>query len=179
MAVLPITLTMPTHLLTPRMSGVLDRIRRANRPPFHALSPEEARKAYLAGAEILDLPRAPVHRVEDWEVPAADGSGNRARAYFPASEPPDSRPAWPVLLFLHGGGFVVGGIETHDSLCRQLALRSGGAVVSLDYRLAPEHPFPAAWDDAWQCMTHLFQQSERLGLDARSVAIGGDSAGCT
>jgi acetyl esterase len=170
---------MPIHLLTPRMSGVLDRIRRANRPPFHTLGPEEARKAYLAGAEILDLPRAALHRVEDWEVPAADGSFNRARAYFPTAVPPASRSAWPVLLFLHGGGFVVGGVETHDSLCRQLALRSGGAVVSLDYRLAPEHPFPAAWDDAWLCLQHLMDHAQGLGLDPACFAVGGDSAGGT
>jgi len=84
-----------------------------------------------------------------------------------------------VLLYLHGGGFVIGGLETHDSLCRQLALRSGGAVVALDYRLAPEHRFPTAVDDAWAAMRWLAGQGGSLGLDGSRLAVGGDSAGGT
>jgi acetyl esterase len=83
------------------------------------------------------------------------------------------------MLYLHGGGFVVGGLETHDSLCRQLALRSGGAVLALDYRLAPEHPFPTAVDDAWAGMCALRELAPALGLDTRRLAVGGDSAGGT
>jgi acetyl esterase len=155
------------------MRGVLDRIRRANRPPFHTMAPQEARRAYVLASEVLEPPRAPLARVEDFEIPAADGTRLQARLYAPSQE------RLPVLLFLHGGGFTIGGLETHDSLCRQLALRSGGAVVALDYRLAPEHRFPAAVDDAWAAMRWLAKQGDAIGLDASRLAVGGDSAGGT
>lgn len=162
---------MSSQLLTPRMAGVLERIQRAKRPPFHTLTPREARIAYLMGAEILDLPRAPLARVQDLLIttPAADLP---ARLYVPSAE------RVPVLLYFHGGGFTIGGIETHDSLCRQLALRSGAAVVSLDYRLAPEHPFPAAVEDCWAALDWLRHQASHLGL-VDCIAVGGDSAGGT
>jgi acetyl esterase len=160
-------------LLTARMAAVLERIHRANRPPFQSLSPKQARIAYLAGAEILDLPRAPLARVENIEVPGAAGA-LAARVYAPSTD-----SGLPALLYLHGGGFTIGGLETHDSLCRQLALRSGAAVVSLDYRLAPEARFPAAVDDTWSALQWLAGHGAELGLDAHRLAIGGDSAGGT
>lgn len=161
-------MTSPTRLLTPRMAGVLERIHRANRPPFHSLTPREARIAYRMGAEILDLPRAPLPRVEDLQA-----AGRPARLYAP------SAGRLPVMLYLHGGGFTIGDLETHDSLCRQLALRSGAAVLALDYRLAPEHRFPAAVDDAWAALAWLHEHAASLGLDGSRVAVGGDSAGGT
>lgn len=154
------------------MAGVLERIHRAKRPPFHSLTPRDARLAYRVGAEILDLPRAPLPRVEDLQIPGPDGA-LPARLYAPSTE------RLPVLLYMHGGGFTIGGIETHDSLCRQLALRSGAAVVSLDYRLAPEHRFPAAVDDCWAAMRWLAAEGHSLRLDATRLAVGGDSAGGT
>lgn len=163
----------PTTLLTPSMQGLLDRIRRANRPPFHTLTPRAAKLAYSGGAEVLEPPRAALPRVEDLEVPGPGGP-LAARLYAPSHE------RLPVLLYLHGGGFVVGGLDTHDSLCRQLARRSGGAVLALDYRLGPEHRFPAAQDDAWGVLRWLHEGGgARLGLDARRLAVGGDSAGGT
>jgi acetyl esterase len=155
------------------MSGLLERIRRAGRPPWHAMTAAEARSAYAAGAEVLDLPRARVQRVEELAIPGGDGSLRPARLYADASD------VLPALLYLHGGGFVVGGLETHDSLCRQLALRSRGAVVALDYRLAPEHPFPAAVDDAWAALRWLFDHGAKFGIDGHRIAVGGDSAGAT
>ena len=170
---------MGTHLLTPRMAGVLERIARARRKPFHTMSPAEARAAYSVGAEVLDLPRAPLPRVEELTLPGGDGLPRPARLYAAAAlDANGSRPS-PVLLYFHGGGFVLGGLDTHDSLCRQLALRSGGAVLALDYRLAPEHPFPAAWDDAWAALRWLREEGVRLGLDTGRIAVGGDSAGGT
>ncbi|MBL8305676.1 MAG: alpha/beta hydrolase [Rubrivivax sp.] len=154
------------------MAGVLERIRRAGRPSFHTLTPAQARVAYEAGAEVLDLPRAPLARVEALMLPGGDGTPRPARLYAAG---PDPRPA---LLYLHGGGFVIGSLETHDSLCRQLALHSGWAVVALDYRLAPEHPFPAAVDDAFAAMKALLAEPARYGL-AGPLAVGGDSAGGT
>jgi len=156
------------------MAGLLDRIGRAQRTPFHAMTPEQARQAYDKAAEVLEPPRAPLARVQDVQVPAGNGHVCAARLYAP------SHARLPVLLYLHGGGFVIGGLETHDSLCRQLALRSGGAVLALDYRLAPEHRFPAAVDDAWQAMRWLAEGgAATLGLDGARLAVGGDSAGGT
>ncbi|MET0518127.1 MAG: alpha/beta hydrolase [Burkholderiaceae bacterium] len=158
------------------MAGVLERIHRANRPAFHSLSPKQARIGYLMGAEILDLPRAPLARIENLELPGPAGPLS-ARLYAPQAR--EDGPALPLLLYLHGGGFTIGSLETHDSLCRQLALRSGAAVVSLDYRLAPEHRFPAAVDDSWAAMAWLAVNAASLGLDGRRLAVGGDSAGGT
>jgi acetyl esterase len=145
------------------MAGLLDRIRRARRPPFHTMTPQAARAAYEGAAEVLDLARAPLRAVEDFTVP---GSTLKVRRYVPASRP------LPTLLFMHGGGFVVGSLETHDSLCRQLALKGGCTVVALDYRLAPEHRFPAAAEDTWTALQWLAAQGGPL-------AVGGDSAGGT
>ncbi len=159
--------------LTPKMADLLDSIKRANRPPFYALSVPEARAAYVAASEILELPRAPLTRVQDIEIPAADGFPMPARLYAPSND------VLPVMLYLHGGGFTIGNLETHDSLCRQLALRSGAAVVALNYRLAPEHRFPTAVDDAWAAMMWLAAGSASIGLDGSRLAVGGDSAGGT
>ena len=154
------------------MAGLLDRIQRAKRPPLHSLSPVDARRAYEAAAEVLDLPRAPLARADKLTLPGGDGQPRPARLYAASTEP------LPALLYLHGGGFVIGSLETHDSLCRQLALRSGCAVVALDYRLAPEHPFPCAWDDTWAAMAALVAEPARPGIQ-RLLAVGGDSAGGT
>jgi len=155
------------------MASLLQRIERAGRPPLHTLTPQEARRAYDAAAEILDLPRAPLRRVEELTVPTPDGAALPARLYADAPGP------LPVLLYLHGGGFVIGSLETHDSLCRQLAQRSGVAVLALDYRLAPEHRFPVAVQDAWHTLCWLQAQGGGLGLDPSRLAVGGDSAGGT
>jgi acetyl esterase len=155
------------------MADVLDRIRRANRPPFHALRVPEARSAYVAASEVLELPRAPLARVEDVVVPAGDGAALPARLYAASTGP------LPVLLYLHGGGFTIGNLETHDSLCRQLALRSGAAVMALDYRLAPEHRFPTAVNDTWDALRWLASHGAGIGLDGSRLAVGGDSAGGT
>ena len=159
-------------MLTPRMAELLTRIHRANRPAFHSLSPSQARVAYRMGAEILDLPRAPLARVEDLQVPGPAGA-LPARLYAP------SHSRLPVLLYFHGGGFTIGDLETHDSLCRQFALRADCAVLALDYRLAPEHRFPAAVDDSFTALRWLATQADSLGLDTRRLAVGGDSAGGT
>jgi acetyl esterase len=163
----------PSHILTPRMHGLLQHIQRAQRTPLHALSPQRARSAYEAAAEILDLPRAALQRVEDIAVPGPYGTPLPARLYCATAL------AAPAMLYLHGGGYVIGSLETHDSLCRQLALRSGGAVLSLDYRLAPEHRFPAAVDDAWAALRRLHANADALGLEGARLAVGGDSAGGT
>lgn len=164
----------PARLLTPAMAGVLERIQRIKRTQFHEMAPADARAAYQAAAEILEPPRAPLARVENFSIPAEDGTLLPARLYAA------STGKLPVLLYVHGGGFVIGDLETHDSLCRQLALRSGGAVVALDYRLAPEHRFPTAVNDTFAALQWLRGQgAEQLGLDGTRLAVGGDSAGGT
>jgi acetyl esterase len=155
------------------MAGILEGARRVNRPPFYKMSVPAARLAYVAATDVLELPRAPVARLEDFSIPAADGTLLPARLYAASND------RLPVLLYLHGGGFTIGNFDTHDSLCRQLARRSGAAVVALDYRLAPEHRFPFAVLDAWAAMHWLAGPAQSLGLDGSRLAVGGDSAGGT
>lgn len=155
------------------MRDVLSRMKRANRPPFHTLTPAKAKAAYEAGAGVLEIPKPVLTRVEDLHIPARDGHGLFARLYAP------SMNRLPVLLYFHGGGFNIGSVETHDVLCRQLSRLSGCAVISVDYRLAPEHQFPFAAHDAWDALQWLAARSASLGLDETPVAVGGDSAGGT
>jgi len=155
------------------MASVVERMARAGRPPLHTLPPAEAKAAYEKGAGVLEVPKPQLARVEDFTLPARDGHALPARLYAP------SNAVLPVLLFFHGGGFTVGSIATHDILCRVLSEKSGCAVVSLDYRLAPEHKFPTASDDAWDAFEHLAKNGEKWGLDGKRLAVGGDSAGGT
>jgi acetyl esterase len=160
-------------LLTKAMRGVLDRIQLAGHAPLHTLTPQQARSAYARGCDVLEVPKAPLARVQDLQVPTRDGAQLLARLYAP------SHDKLPVLLFLHGGGFTIGSVQTHDILCRELARLSGAAVLSLDYRLAPEHAFPTAANDAWDALQWLAAQGDKLGLDTQRIAVGGDSAGGT
>ncbi len=155
------------------MRSVLERMGRAAYPPVYTLSPQQARAAYDAAADVLEVPKAELARVEDFTIPAGDGEPLPARLYAPA------RHALPVLLYFHGGGFTIGSIASHDRLCRELSRLSGCAVVSLDYRLAPEHRFPVAVNDAWEATRWLADHGRALGLDSARMAVGGDSAGGT
>lgn len=112
-----------------------------------------------------------VGSVETTDFPGADGS-RAARIYRPQGEGP-----WPTLLFIHGGGFTIGDLEGYDWQCRMLCEGAGCVVVSIDYRLAPEDPFPAGLDDARAALAWTFENAAELGGDPRRVAIGGDSAG--
>ncbi|OUM02994.1 alpha/beta hydrolase [Variovorax sp. JS1663] len=159
--------------LTPKMAGVVDRMARARQPPYYTLSPAEAKAAYEKGAGVLEVPKPELARIEDFTMPARDGHPLPARLYAPSNE------TLPVLLFFHGGGFTVGSIATHDTLCRVLSRKSGCAVVSLDYRLAPEHKFPTASNDAWDALQFVAKEAAGLGLDGSRLALGGDSAGGT
>ncbi len=160
--------------LTSRMRSVLERMARVRREPLHLQTPRQARAAYEGSADVLEVPRRPLGRVEDIELPARDGHRLPARIYQP-----DDRNRG-VLLYLHGGGFTIGSIATHDILCRELAGLAGCAVVSLGYRLAPEHRFPVAVEDTWDALQWLAGQRSYLGWRAdEPIAIGGDSAGGT
>jgi acetyl esterase len=159
--------------LTAKMAGVVERMARAHQAPYYTLTPSEAKAAYEKGAGVLEVPKPQLERVEDFAIPARDGHPLPARLYAP------SRAVLPVLLFFHGGGFTVGSIATHDTLCRVLSERSGCAVVSVDYRLAPEHKFPTASNDAWDAVQFVARSAAELGLDGARLALGGDSAGGT
>jgi acetyl esterase/lipase len=118
--------------------------------------------------------REPIGAVEDGQIPGPAGH-LRVRIYTPAGTPADS----PGLLYLHGGGLVAGGLDSHDSIARSLANASGCRVVALDYRLAPEHPFPAALDDAYAAVRWIAAHGQTLAIDPERFGICGDSAGAT
>jgi acetyl esterase len=159
--------------LTHAMRSVLERMARAAYPPLHTLTPAQAKAAYDLAAGVLEVPKVELSRVEDFHIPARDGHALPARLYAP------STAVLPVLLYFHGGGFTIGSVASHDILCRELSRLSGCAVVSLDYRLAPEHRFPVAVHDAWDATRWLATSGPSLGLDASRLALGGDSAGGT
>ena len=167
----------PRALLTPETRSVLDRMARAGRPPLHALNPQQARDFYEVGAGVLELAPHRLPRVEALAIPTRDGAALPARLYAP--EPAGQGTPLPALLYFHGGGFTVGSVATHDVLCRHLAHLAHCAVVSVDYRLAPEHRFPTAVHDAWDSLQWLHAQATPLGLDPGRIATGGDSAGGT
>jgi acetyl esterase len=165
--------------LTPAMQGVLDRMARldrSKRPHLHHLSPQQARAAYAAGADVLEIPQPLLARVDRLVIPARDGTPLPATLYAPT---PLGDAKLPALLYFHGGGFVVGSVATHDILCRSLSAAAGCVVVSVDYRLAPEHRFPTAADDAWDALVWLAKNGGQLGVDTTRLAVGGDSAGGT
>ncbi|MEZ5608773.1 MAG: alpha/beta hydrolase [Burkholderiaceae bacterium] len=157
------------------MRLLLERMARAPYPPLHTLSAQAAKEAYEKSAGVLEVPKPALARVQELRVPARDGVALRASLLAPSTA-----SGLPVLLYLHGGGFTIGSIDTHDTLCRMLAQLSGAAVLTLDYRLGPEHRFPTAVHDAWDALAWLAGEGARtLGLDATRIAVGGDSAGGT
>jgi acetyl esterase len=163
--------------LNRKVEQVLDMIERAKRPAYHELTPEAARAAYEKSAPILEIASAPMFAVEDLAVPMRDGANIRARLYQPA-EPSWAQPA-PALVYYHGGGFTVGSVNTHDALCHMFARNARCAVLSVDYRLAPEHKFPTAVEDAFDALAWFAENALTYGVDAARLAVGGDSAGGT
>jgi acetyl esterase len=156
----------------PHLAGLLELVAAAGYPPVHEGTPEEGRRGLRAMTCDLVQPDAVVQvgKVEDVEV--AGGAGDRpARLYRPEGEGP-----WPTTVYLHGGGFVLGDLDTHDQACRRLCRDAETVVLSVDYRLAPEHPFPAGLEDALAATRWAAQHLDELGADRR-LAVGGDSAG--
>src|SRR6201993_4895390 len=132
----------------------------------------------VARQRLRDLPRRQFHpelRVQNCSIDGPAGPIN-IRIYWP---PTDHGTPPPVLLFFHGGGFVVGDLDTHDGTCRQHAVGASAVVVSVEYRLAPEHPYPAAVDDAWAATQWVAEHGSEIGADADRLAVAGDSAGGT
>jgi len=168
----------PQPPLTPRTQEVLQAIAKAGRPALVTLAAHEAKAAYALGAGVLEAPMPEMARDDTLSIRVRDGTILRARLWVPNIVHPSARPL-PVLLYFHGGGFTVGSPETHEGVCKQLAHLAQCAVVSLDYRLAPEYKFPTAHHDAIDALKWLVPHAATLGLDAQRIAIGGDSAGGT
>lgn len=145
---------------------------RLNRPPVGSGTPAEARARMRRDAVAMAGPALPVGRVEDLTVPGADGP-LKARHYAP--DLPGG--PHPLLVFYHGGGFVLGDLDTHDAPCRLLCRHGGMHVLSIDYRLAPEHPFPAGLNDALAALRWAQAHASELGADPTRVGVAGDSAG--
>ncbi len=149
---------------------LLERLHAADPRPRSALSVAETREKYLQMRELAGEPR-PLTRVENRTVVGRKGP-IPIRVYGASGD-----PALPALLYFHGGRFFSGDLETHDPVCRDLAARSRCIVVSVDYRLAPEHRFPAALDDAYDTATWLLTNGQQLGVDTGRIGVGGDSVG--
>lgn len=159
--------------LHPESAWVIEKATQSKLPPYESLSPEGARALYRKAIKPLDVRPWLMARVEDRAVARPDGV-IPIRLYTP-SKMPDG-PA-PCLVFFHGGGHVIGDLETHDRVCRLLAERVKCKVLAVDYRLAPEHKFPAGYDDALTALQWTFDNAAALGIDAARIAVGGDSAG--
>jgi acetyl esterase len=160
--------------LDPQARAVLDLVLKAGRPPYHQLSPKEARQQYRDTRAALQPEPPEVGAVRDLSI---DGPGGAipVRVYRPREAAGNA--LLPALVYFHGGGWVIGDLDTHDVLCRQLVAHSGVALVSVDYRLAPEHKFPAAVEDCWAATRWVAASGAGLGIDGRRLAVGGDSAG--
>ncbi len=161
-------------MLDPDAQAVIDLIKATGRPPIHTMTPEEARQAYRRAGDVLGPEPQAVADVRDLKAggPAGDiplrlyrGAGTAAGQ------------ALPCLIFFHGGGWVIGDLDTHDRLCRQIANTAACAVVAVDYRMGPEHRFPAAVDDCAAATQWIADHAAELAIDRGKLAVGGDSAG--
>lgn len=156
-------------------SAVYKAFQEAGRPPYETLTAPEARAYYLT-ARLVTNPEPPeLKSVEPLSIPAAHGA-IPARRYVPNKLRLANGLA-PCLVFFHGGGWVIGDLETHDVACRKLADEAEMIVIAVDYRLAPEHKFPAAVDDAITAVKWIAANASALGVDATRLVVGGDSAG--
>jgi acetyl esterase len=151
---------------------VLKLLALAGEPPIETLAVAEARTQVAGDARAFEGSKPQVASAEQVTIGGADGPLG-ARLYVPD----DGGETGGLLVYFHGGGFVVCDLETHDNTCRSLAREAGTRVLSVDYRLAPEHPFPAAIEDALAALAFAVEHAAELGADPARVAVGGDSAG--
>ena len=163
----------PTSQLLVKLDGLSEAA------GYEALTPDQARRQTRVRAALLTGPKLALARVEEHSIPGPGGAiGARLYAAAPAGSATAGDPAGGgLLVYYHGGGHVIGDLETHDSACRFLAAHAGVGVLSVDYRLAPEHPYPAAAEDAVAALAWAAENAERLGFDPKRIAVGGDSAG--
>lgn len=159
--------------LDPDLKAILDQLAQQPGPKARELPAPDARAMFAALMTFVGPKDVPIGKVADL-ICAGPAGDIPLRVYTPAV--PDKGPL-PALVFYHGGGFVIGNIETHDGICRMLANEAQVCVVSVDYRLAPEHKFPAAVEDALAALRFVATHAAELGIDAMRIAVGGDSAG--
>jgi acetyl esterase len=157
--------------LDPQLRAMRDQLERDNVPPLYTMSLADARAADLASIRAGGGTPEPVHEVTSLAIPGPGGE-LALRLYRPSGERP-----LPVLLYFFGGGWVLGTIDTADGVSRSLANSAGALVVVVGYRLAPEHPFPAAIDDCFAAVRWVAEHAQEIGADASRIAVGGDSAG--
>jgi acetyl esterase len=160
--------------LDPQVQAVIELVAKSGRPAYHTLSPKDARQLFLE-TRPASTPTPPEIGSVKNVVAETPAGAIPLRVYRPAGVV--ATTPLPAYVYFHGGGWVIGDLETHDVLCRQLTAASGASVISVDYRLAPEHKFPAAADDAWAATRWVVAHAGELGLDAGRLAVGGDSAG--
>jgi acetyl esterase len=154
----------------PQIQVVLDMLAAVEAPPFSEQTPAQVRESYGA-MSAAELGQPEVGAVSDRTIPGPAGD-IPVRVYRPEGDGP-----FGGLVFYHGGGWVIGDLDTHDPLCRQLCLQAGVVVVSVDYRLAPEHRYPAPTEDSWAALQWVAANAAELEIDPDRLAIGGDSAG--
>ncbi len=156
--------------LDPQVKKILIEAEALGLPAYQDLSPTEARKQMLDLAPPVE-PLLAVNRVEDRSIPGPGGE-IPLRLYYPVGDPP-----FATLVYFHGGGWVIGDLDTHHAFCHALAKKSGCLVVSVDYRLAPEHPYPAAVEDAYAATKWVAENAAVIQADPDRFAVCGDSAG--
>ncbi len=161
--------------LDPDASAVYKAFQEAGRPPYETVTPAEARELYLKGRFVTNPEPPELESIQPLAIPAPHGS-IPARIYTPKTLRNTNGLA-PCLVFFHGGGWVIGDLDSHDVVCRKLADQGQLMVISVDYRLAPEHKFPAAVDDAIEATKWIAGNATQLGIDASRLTVGGDSAG--
>jgi acetyl esterase len=165
------SITPETTMIDPQARALLDLMVERGVPPTHTLTPDEARRFYRERRSVTQPEPPAIAEVRDLEAPGPHGT-IPLRLYRP-----ETGKVLPVLVYYHGGGWVIGDLDTHDTLCRELANGAGCAVVAVDYRMGPEHRFPAAVDDCIAATRWVRAHAAELKLDASRLAVGGDSAG--
>jgi acetyl esterase len=161
--------------LDPDAAAVYKAFQEAGRPPYENGTPAEARELYLKARAVSNPEPPELAEVKPLSIPAPHGA-IPARIYTPNTLRKTNGVA-PCLVFFHGGGWVIGNLDSHDVVCRKLAHEGELIVISVDYRLAPEHKFPAAVDDAIAATKWIAANAKQLGIDASRLIVGGDSAG--
>ena len=160
--------------LHPQVAALLERAAKSPLPPYYTVPPHVARRIYRDTRAAVS-PAAPVVAESKLVIFPGPGSPIAVRAYRPEGADPDA--VLPALVYFHGGGWVIGDLDTHDVVCRQLANGARCAVFSVDYRKAPEHRFPGAVEDCIAAVRHVAAEAATLKVDAARIAVGGDSAG--
>jgi acetyl esterase len=155
------------------VKGLLDQMAANPTPKLWELPAPQGREFYRMMAQTLEPQGGAIGKIENIAMPGPAGQ-IKLRVYTPVA---GGAAALPGIVFFHGGGFVIGDLDTHDALCRSLANEAGARVVAVDYRLAPEHKFPAAADDCYTAAKWVEQNAASLGIDPNRIAVAGDSAG--